>query len=509
VSVARTGAIALTGLEGRVVDVEVDVAPGVPKFLVVGLPDTSVNEARDRVRSAVLNSGLRWPDRRVTVNLSPGWVRKRGSSFDLALATAVLAADDQLPAAAVAPLVVVGELGLDGRVRRVRGVLPMTMAALAAGRSVVVVPGGSAAEAALVPAAHVVPVATLGELVGVLRGEQAAAEVIAAGAEDEGDPGDDLADVVGQERARSALEVAAAGGHHLLLHGAPGAGKTMLARRLPGLLPELGVGDRLEVTALHSVAGALPEDHPLIRRPPFQSPHHTASAAAVVGGGSGVPRPGAVSLAHRGVLFLDEAPEFSPRVLDTLRQPLESGEVTIARADAVVRYPAAFQLVLAANPCPCGQSFGRGDGCTCTPWQKIRYRARLSGPMLDRVDLRVPLLPVDRAQLLEAGAGERSADVRQRVLAARARSEHRFAAVPWRTNSEVPGRDLRDRFRPDPAALGPLAEEVGRGRLSARGVDRVLRVAWTVADLAGVARPGAFEVEAALGLRGLVSQWAG
>ncbi len=507
-SVARTGAIALTGLHGQVVDVEVDVAPGVPKFLVVGLPDTSVNEARDRVRSAVLNSGLRWPDHRVTVNLSPGWVRKRGSSFDLALATAILAADAQLPASAVQQLVVVGELGLDGRVREVRGVLPMTLAALSAGRDTVVVPGGSAAEAGLVPAARVIPVATLAELVAILRGEREPRAVETPEPPRDEVLGADLEDVVGQEHARSALEIAAAGGHHLLLHGAPGAGKTMLARRLPGLLPELGVDHRLEVTALHSVAGALPEDQPLIYRPPFQSPHHTATAPAVVGGGSGVPRPGAVSLAHRGVLFLDEAPEFSPRVLDTLRQPLETGEVTISRADAVVRYPAAFLLVLAANPCPCGQSFGRGDGCTCTPWQKVRYRARLSGPLLDRVDLRVPVLPVDRAQLLDAGAGEPSAAVRERVLAARERSEARYVSLPWRTNSQVPGRALRDQFRPGPAALGLLSEEVGRGRLSARGVDRVLRVAWTVADLAEVGRPGTFEVEVALGLRGLASPWA-
>lgn len=505
-TVARTGAVALTGLRGQLVDVEVDVAPGVPKFLVVGLPDASVNEARDRVRAAVCNSGLGWPDHRITVNLSPGWVRKRGSGFDLAVAAALLAADGQLPPDAVGGLVIVGELGLDGKVRPVRGVMPMVMAAVAAGRPRVVVAHGAGGEAALVPGADVVTVSTVAELVAVLRGEQDPDIPVPPESGDAPAP-PDLADVIGQQPARTALEIAAAGGHHLLLHGAPGAGKTMLAQRLTGLLPALTPSETLEVTSLHSIAGMLPDGHPLVSHPPFQAPHHTASPPAIVGGGSGVPRPGAVSLAHRGVLFLDEAPEFGPRVLDTLRQPLEFGEVRLARAEAVVRYPAQFLLVLAANPCPCGQSYGRGDSCTCTPLQKVRYRNRLSGPLLDRIDLRVPVAPLDRVQLLSAEPGEATAPVRERVLEARDRASSRFAADDWSTNAGIPGRVLRDRFRPEPEAMAHLSEELGRGRLSARGVDRVLRVAWTLADLGGAPRPATFEVSAALGLRGTASPW--
>lgn len=318
----------------------------------------------------------------------------------------------------------------------------------------------------------------------------------------------DLRDVHGQATPRLAVEVAAAGGHHLLMHGAPGAGKSLLAERLPGLLPSLTEQEVLEVTAVHSVAGALHPERPMVVRPPYQAPHHTASAAALVGGGVGVARPGAVSLAHRGVLFLDEAPEFSRVVLDTLRQPMERGEVELARGDATVTYPARFQLVLAANPCPCGRGGGRGLDCVCTPDQKRRYAARLSGPLLDRVDLQVPVLPVTRAELVDGRGGEASAVVRDRVLAAREKARHRFVDQPWSTNAEVPGPALRSTHPVQPGGRALVLDEVGRGRLTARGVDRVLRVAWTLADLAAVDQPGVAEVSAAVMLRGGGLPWA-
>ncbi len=507
-TVARTRTVTLAGVHGHLVDVEADVSPGLPRTVLVGLPDPAVNEARDRVRAALVNSGLTWPDARITVSLSPAWVRKRGSGLDLAVACAILAATEQVPTAGVGSSVLLGELGLDGAVRPVRGVLPMVLAALERGHDHVVVAAGNAAEAALVPDLKVVAVDRLVDLVAVLRGEAEPVLVPRTQCPPSHDPVPDLADVVGQHDARRALEIAAAGGHHLLLQGAPGAGKTLLAQRLPGLLPPLDERQRLEVTAVHSVAGVLPPDRPLVAHPPFQAPHHTATGPALVGGGSGVPRPGAVSLAHRGVLFLDEAPEFSPRVLQTLRQPLESGVVTVARAEAVVHYPASFQLVLAANPCPCGRLVGRGLDCTCTPIQKMRYTARLSGPLLDRIDLRVVVHPLTREQLAEGLAGEPSDRVRDRVAVARDRAARRLTGTPWVTNAAVPGRELRGRFRVDPDAMGDVYDQVGRGALTARGVDRVLRIAWTLADLTDRDRPGPAQVGAALRLRQGESAWA-
>ncbi|MFZ0325133.1 MAG: YifB family Mg chelatase-like AAA ATPase [Actinomycetes bacterium] len=506
-TVARAHGVTLIGVTGHIVEVEVDVSPGLPRTVVVGLADTAVNESRDRVRAALVNSGLRWPDARVTVSLSPAWVRKRGSVLDLAVACALLAATEQVDPVEVARWVLLAELGLDGALRPVRGMLPMVMTATRTGHHRVLVAPGNAAEAALVPDAGIVSVERLADVVAVLRRERGFDEVAPPPIEAVEPPGPDLVDVVGQHQPRRALEIAAAGGHHLLLHGAPGAGKTLLAQRLPGLLPDLTESQRLEVTAVHSVAGVLPADRPLVMHPPFQAPHHTASAPAMVGGGSGVPRPGAVSLAHRGVLFLDEAPEFSSGVLQTLRQPLESGEVVVARSEAVVRYPAAFQLVLAANPCPCGRAVGRGLDCSCTPVQKMRYLSRLSGPLLDRVDLRVEVLPLTREQLAESAPGESTERVRERVLLARDRAARRLAGTPWDTNSMVPGRELRGRFPVAPGALTDVYEQVGRGLLTARGVDRVLRIAWTLADLTGVDRPGSAQVGAALRLRLGESGW--
>jgi magnesium chelatase family protein len=506
---ARTLAVALVGVEGRMVEVEADLAQGLPGLTLIGLPDTSLQEARDRIRAAIVNSGESWPQRRITLGLSPASLPKRGSSFDLAMAIAVLAAAGVVPTASLADTVLVGELGLDGRVRPVRGVLPAVLAAAAADVRRVVVASANAAEAALVPDVRVVAVATLRELLDYLRHGHLPARAdavttpaapLAADADERREL--DLADVVGQPVGRAAVEVAAAGGHHLLLLGDPGAGKTMLAERLPGLLPPLDREAALEVTVVHSVAGVLPPGCPLITRPPYRDPHHTATVAALVGGGSTLARPGAVSLAHRGVLFLDEAPEFSTGVLDALRQPLESGRVTIARSAGTTCFPARFTLVLAANPCPCGAPSGPAGRCTCSAAVKRRYLAKMSGPLLDRIDLQVELSAVTRLELLaDRGNIEPSARVADRVRAARQRTAARYAGTPWRTNAEVPGQELRRRWPPEPRSMRPVERALGDGRLSARGLDRVLRIAWTIADLDGRGRPGVAEVDRAVGLR--------
>ncbi|MEU9026924.1 YifB family Mg chelatase-like AAA ATPase [Streptomyces sp. NPDC048383] len=523
---ARACSVALVGVEGVVVEVQADLEPGVAAFTLVGLPDKTLVESRDRVRAAVVNSGAQWPQKKLTVGLSPASVPKAGAHFDLAVAVAVLGAAEVIDPAVIADLVLIGELGLDGRVRPVRGILPAVLAAAEAGYRQVVVPQQCAAEACLVPDVSVLGVRSLRQLIAVLtdgevpdeepperagRPDAMLAGLVLPGAglgtglsRTGGDTGDhpDLADVAGQHGARRALEVAAAGGHHLFLSGPPGAGKTMLAERIPWVIPPLTRQDSLEVTAVHSVAGILPPGEPLVGRAPYCAPHHSATMQSLVGGGAGIPRPGAVSLAHRGVLFLDEAAEFSTKALDALRQPLEAGHVVIARAAGVVRLPARFLLVLAANPCPCGRHTALGSGCECPASVVRRYQARLSGPLLDRVDLRVRVEPVTRSDLLgRGGRGESSAAVGDRVREARERAAGRLAETPWKLNSEVPGHELRTRWPAGPDALAAAERDMERGLLTARGLDRVLRVAWTVADLRGRDRPDALDVAAALELR--------
>ncbi|MFJ8538474.1 YifB family Mg chelatase-like AAA ATPase [Streptomyces sp. NPDC093591] len=523
---ARTCSVALVGVEGVVVEVQADLEPGVAAFTLVGLPDKSLSESRDRVRAAVVNSGGEWPQKKLTVGLSPASVPKAGSGFDLAVACAVLGASERIDPRVLADIVMIGELGLDGRVRPVRGILPAVLAAADAGYEQVVVPECAAAEASLVPGVSVLGVRSLRQLIAVLADEPvpdeepddlgrpdpllaglrvpgtgAATGIHSMGA-GQPDHGHDLADVVGQMSARTAVEVAAAGGHHLFLEGPPGAGKTMLAERLPAILPRLGREESLEVTAVHSVAGLLPPGKPMIDVAPYCAPHHSATMQALVGGGQGIARPGAVSLSHRGVLFLDETPEFSSQALDALRQPLEAGHVVIARSAGVVRFPAKFLMVLAANPCPCGRFSQTDDMCECPPSAIRRYQARLSGPLLDRVDLRVEVDRVTRAQLTERGArGESTATVADRVRAARERASARLSGTPWRTNSEVPGRELRSRWYASAGAMDEAERNLERGVLTARGLDRVLRVAWTVADLVGHDRPDATDVALALQLR--------
>ena len=504
---AQTRSCVVLGISGRLVVVEADIGLGLPRTLVVGLPDTAVNESRERVKAAARNSGFSWPDTAVTINLSPANLHKTGSSLDLSVAIAVLAADDVLPAAAAAGVVILGELGLDGSVRHVRGVLPAALAAHDAGAHALMVPAANAAEAALVPGLVVLPVTSLRHAVETLRGEAEPLSLAECAPPSVAEPGDlaDLVDVRGQALARRALEVAAAGGHHMAMVGPPGVGKSMLAQRLPGLLPDLSDRSAVEVTAVHSVAGAAGAVGALQRRPPFQAPHHTASAVAIIGGGGGVPRVGLVSLAHRGVLFLDEAPEFERRVLDALRQPLESGFVTVSRAGFTVELPARFQLIAAANPCPCGPQPGKR--CTCSPATRRRYFARLSGPLLDRLDVRLVLDPPTLAELKSSGDVEATAVVRERVREARDRAALRLSETPYTSNSEIPGPVLRSTF-PLGDAAAPLDAALRLGTLTARGADRVARMAWTSADLAGRDHPTIDDVAGAVIFRDAAGRWA-
>jgi magnesium chelatase family protein len=484
---ARLESAAVFGVDACPVHVEVDVGLGLPFFRMVGLPDASVRESRDRVRAAIRNCGFDFPAHRITINLAPADVRKAGSSFDLPIALGILAAEGIVPAAALANIVLVGELSLDGTIHSARGVLPIAAAARRRGAAGLLLPALNAAEAAVVGGLRLLPVHTLTEAVTLLNQPASSWPNVGApqppvAADHLVDGGLDLRDLRGQAFARRALEIAAAGGHNLLMIGSPGAGKTMLARRLPGILPALSFDEALECTAIHSVAGTLLAGQGLLRERPFRAPHHTISDVALVGGGA-IPRPGEISLAHQGVLFLDEMPEFSRHVLDVLRQPLEEGRITVARAARTVCFPARFLLVAAMNPCPCGY---RGDpkrACRCTPQQVTKYRGRLSGPLLDRIDLIVDVQPVAITDLTGAPNGEASGPIRARVLAARTRQLARPGRA-GRLNATLQGRAFDRVTTLDEAGRGLLERSAERLHLTARGFHRVLKVARTIADLA-------------------------
>jgi magnesium chelatase family protein len=494
----RTAAV--FGVESCAVSVEVDVSFGLPGFAMVGLPDASVRESRDRVRSAIRNSGFEFPAHRITVNLAPADVRKAGASFDLPIALGILAAQGVVERRHIADLILLGELSLDGSIHPTRGVLPIAAAARRDGLTGLLLPAANAGEAAIVSGLRVVPVSSLSEAVRALNDPAAAPPPPAPTPARPAPAGADLRDVRGQLLARRALEVACAGGHNLLIVGPPGAGKTMMARRVPGILPPLTLDEALEVTSVHSVAGLLPAGTGLLSERPFRAPHHTISEIALVGGGSH-PRPGEVSLAHHGVLFLDETPEFGRRALEVLRQPLEQGAVTIARAARTAVFPARFMLVAAMNPCPCGFAGDAARPCRCTPQQVARYHARLSGPLRDRLDLTVEVPALDTHALAAGPAGEPSSCVRSRVIAARERQRRRGASHAVRTNAELTPELLGAHATPDREGLRLLRSAAARMGLSARGYDRVRRVARTIADLAAAEQVIADHVAEALQFR--------
>lgn len=507
----RTHAVSLLGMRGAIVEIEADISSNLPSFILIGLPDAALNEAKDRVRSAATNSGCGLPNRRITVNLSPAALPKHGSGFDLAIAMAALGAAGTVQRASIDGVVHLGELGLDGRLRPTPGILPAVHAAAMAGYDTVMVPTGNLDEARLVPGVRAIGVASLREAViwhGADLQPESVEPIVPPLPEVGSEENSDLADIIGNSEAVEAMQVAAAGGHHVFMLGPPGAGKTMLAARLPGLLPDLDPAAALEVSSIRSLSG-LPVGRHLATRPPLEAPHHTASAAALVGGGSGMIRPGAAVRSCHGVLFLDEVPEFASSVLDALRQPLESGVITIHRANAVAQFPARFQLVMAANPCPCGQFGPKDSGCTCSPHTRRRYLGRVSGPLLDRIDiqLRVERVTSAHVRLGRNGGGVSTRVARHHVTAARAATAARLAGTPWSLNSQVPGSWLRSEARRlAPGLTAPLDRALERGGITMRGYDRVLRVSWTLADLDGTTTPTADHIGRALYLRKAMAQ---
>lgn len=508
---ART--VSLQGAFGHLIDVQTDVSPGQVGITMVGRADMTINEAKDRCRMAILNSGFAWPStRRITILLSPADLPKTGTHFDLAVAVSVLAAVGALPGTALSRAAFIGELTLDGGLRAVGGVLPMVLAAAERGVRRVFVPEPQAREAAMVPGMEVVGLRSLAQAVAVLRGEVVpeappvaaltGTRLLSWRGEDRLDELD-MSDLVGMADARYAVEVAAAGGHHVMLTGPKGTGKTSLAERLPTILPDLTPTESVEVSAIHSLAGTLDPERGMLTRPPYSAPHHDASKASLIGGGSGQVRPGEVSRAHCGVLFLDEFPLFRTDVMDALRQPLESGEVRIARRDEMVTLPARALVVVACNPCPCGDYLPAAPGtssCNCREVARRDYRRKITGPVADRIDVVRELRP-ESHRPDPLSSPESSATVRARVAAARARQQRRYAGAGWRVNGHAPGPALRERWPMERTAMATLEEAVLAGQLTRRGATRVHRVAWTVADLRGAEQPGPHELDTALRLR--------
>lgn len=514
-SVATAHSITLIGATGHLIDVQVDVSQGLVATTMVGRPDSAINEGRERCRMAIQNSSLDWPTtRRVTVLFSPADLPKSGPHFDLAVAVAVLGATGQLGDADLRDVVFIGELTLDGRLRSVHGVLPMTMAASARGIGRVFVPEPQVREASMVPGMEVIGVRSLAQVVALLKGDPdvpgappvdpiSGSRLLTWRGQDRiGQV--DLRDVRGMPDARYALEVAAAGGHHILLNGPQGSGKTTLAERLPGLLPDLSLEESLELTAIHSLAGVLDPGAELIRRPPFYAPHSSSSRSSLLGGGAGRVKPGDISKAHCGVVFLDEFPQFNADIIEALRQPLEGGEITIGRGDESATFPARGQFIFACNPCGCGRYHpkNRDHGCVCGEVKRRDYRRKLVGPVADRIDIVRFVEPLSRNESNDRFAiQESTAEVRERVEAARAVQTERYAGLPWRTNAQVPGSELEQRWPLDSHGYRRIEDALSADRLTRRGATRVHRLAWTVADLAGHTSPTAIDVDTALRLR--------
>lgn len=499
---AKVFSCALVGLEGVLVEVEVDIAGGLPAFTVVGLGDAAVQESRERVRSAIRNSGLSFPLKRLTVNLAPADLRKAGPAYDLPIAVGLLLAGQQVESD-TGGAVFIGELGLDGGLRHTDGVLSMAAVARARGIKTIYLPAEDAAEAALIDGPAIIPVRSLSELVDHLAGAQPIGPHLNSARFEDIEPvfPVDFKDVRGQEHVKRALEVAAAGGHNMLMSGTPGSGKTMMARALLSILPPLGLEEALEVTKIYSVSGQLPRDAPLVRRRPFCAPHHTTSQPGLVGGGAGRVRPGMVSMAHRGVLFLDELPEFGQK-LEVLRQPMEDRLVTLSRAVGSVTFPASFMLIAAMNPCPCGWHSDPERQCTCSPALVSRYQKKISGPLLDRIDIHADVPRVNYEKLSGDRLGEPSAAIRARVVAARARQARRFAGHPrCLSNADMGAGEIRDHCQLDGAGQSLMKAAVRQLNLSARGYHRVLKLARTIADLAASDAIGAAHLAEAIQYR--------